>query len=315
MSESQLVPVAINQNTDLLWDPNGFAHGQRIAKMFAESALIPQHLRGKVADVTIALLMAKRLGEDPLVVMQSIYIVSGKAGWSAQYMISRANRSGVFRGRINWRIAGTGKDLNVTAFATFADTGEEVSISAGMAMAQAEGWTSNKKYQSMPEVMLRYRSATLLIRMYCPEVMLGFSTVEELETMPREPGVVIQPQRQTAAVRAIADAGRASMEIPTSERVASENEAEAGAGAVEQERNEEADAEEEQTRAPRRANAADIARTIEAAKTFRLTIKDLEAHVQRSAENWTPDDLSALSQLMRDSRAKSKPVATDDEGA
>ncbi len=47
-------------------------------------------------------------------------------------------------------------------------------------MAEAAGWTKNPKYRSMPEHMLRYRSATLLIRLYAPEVMHGYSTAAEL---------------------------------------------------------------------------------------------------------------------------------------
>jgi hypothetical protein len=36
----------------------------------------------------------------------------------------------------------------------------------------------------MPEHMLRWRSASMLIDLYCPDVMLGLPTVEEIETMP-----------------------------------------------------------------------------------------------------------------------------------
>jgi hypothetical protein len=164
-----------------LWDPNTFEQAQRIGKMFASSVLIPEHLRGKLPDVTIALMMARRLGEDPLIVMQNIHVVSGKAGWSAQYIIARTNRSGVFKGRINWREEGRGDGLAVTAFAVLADTGEEVSFTASMQMAKDEGWTKNPKYRSMPQLMLRYRSATFLVRLYAPEVMLGVPTIEEVE--------------------------------------------------------------------------------------------------------------------------------------
>jgi len=166
--------------TDLLADTESFEHAQRVAKMFSQSELIPPQWRGKVADCTIALVLARQLGESPLAVLQSLYVVNGKAGWAASYVIARANRSGVFRGRINWRVAGTGEALVVTAFATLADTGEVVEVSASMAMAKAEGWTSNKKYTSMPEVMLRYRSAVLLVRLYAPEVMLGYHTEDEI---------------------------------------------------------------------------------------------------------------------------------------
>jgi hypothetical protein len=69
----------------------------------------------------------------------------------------------------------------VTAFAKVAATGEEVSFTVSMATAKAEGWTANKKYQTLGPLMLRYRSATLLIRLYCPEVMMGMPGVDEIE--------------------------------------------------------------------------------------------------------------------------------------
>lgn len=174
----------IAKNIDMLWDPAGFEHGQRVAKMFASSELVPPHMRGKLADVTIALLMAQRLSEDPLVIMQSIYIVSGRAGWAATYVIARANRAGVFAGRINWRVEGKGAGLSVTAFAKLREGGEDVAYTVSLEMAAAEGWTKNPKYKSMPELMLRYRSAVALVRLFCPEVMLGYSTREEIEDEP-----------------------------------------------------------------------------------------------------------------------------------
>lgn len=162
-----------------------FSLMQREAALFAASPLIPQHLRSGGADQAmancyIALKLAKTMGEDPLVVLQNIHIVNGKAGFAAQYMIARANASGIFEGRIDWRID-RGQNLAVTAFAILKDTGQEVSVTVDMAMAAAEGWTNNKKYKSMPEIMLRYRSAAFLIRFYAPDVMLGYHTAEEVE--------------------------------------------------------------------------------------------------------------------------------------
>lgn len=158
---------------------------QREAKIFAYSPLIPEHLRKggenqAIANCYIALKLAKTMGEDPLVVLQNIHIVSGKAGFSAQYMIARANAAGIFKGRIDWRIDRTPGNLAVTAYAVLKDTGQEVSVTCDMAMAKAEGWDKNPKYRSMPEVMLRYRSATFLVRFYAPDVMLGYQTAEEV---------------------------------------------------------------------------------------------------------------------------------------
>ena len=174
-------------STDLARSTAGYNHAWRLAQTFAQSQLVPQHLRGKPHDCMIALFMAEQMGENPLTVMQSVYIVKGKAGWAAQYVIARANRSDAFEGRINWREEGEGDSLKVTAYAKLADTGEEVSFPVSMATAHAEGWTSNPKYRSLPQLMLRYRSAVFLVRLYAPDVMLGYHSAEEIETLDVAP--------------------------------------------------------------------------------------------------------------------------------
>lgn len=199
----QLPAVFAAPSTDILGDPATFEHMQRVAKLFAAAELVPQHLRGKTADCFIALGLARRMNEDPIMVMQNIYFVSGKAGWSAQYMIARANKSGIFKGRISWRTKGEGDALEVTAFAVLADTGQEVSAMASFAMAQAEGWTKNPKYKTMPEHMLKWRSATMLVRLYAPDTMMGMQTAEEIEDthvlVPGPDGVYRAPQRPARA--------------------------------------------------------------------------------------------------------------------
>jgi hypothetical protein len=164
-----------------------FALRQRQAKMFAMSPLVPDHLRKgpaeqAIANCWIALTLAEAMGEVPLIVMQNIHIVNGKAGFASQYMIARANSSGIFKGRIDWRIDRTdANNLSVTAYAILKETEQEVAVTCDMKMAKAEGWTKNAKYTTMPEVMLRYRSAAFLVRFYAPDVMLGYQTSEEIE--------------------------------------------------------------------------------------------------------------------------------------
>ena len=91
-----------------------FALDQRKAAMFADSPLVPQHLKGEnknqaIANCYIALTMARELRQNPIVVMQNIYVVHGRAGWNAAYIIAQANRSGKFIGSINWRISDKGE--------------------------------------------------------------------------------------------------------------------------------------------------------------------------------------------------------------
>jgi hypothetical protein len=172
---------APQSGTDIFASPDAFEHAQRVAKVFQSSALVPDHLKKSPADALIAYGIARRLGEDPLVVMQNIYFVSGKPGWSVKYKIARANKAGVFSKQIKWDVKGEGEALVVKAYATLSD-GEEVSAEVSMKMAKAEGWTKNSKYSTMPVHMLKWRSASMLIDLSAPEVMLGLPTVYEEPT-------------------------------------------------------------------------------------------------------------------------------------
>lgn len=169
-----------------LMDPVKFDHMVRVGRMLGMSPLVPQHLRkdgseAATANGVLILNMAERLGEDPLTVAQNIYFVNGSPGWNATYMISKANQFGVFENPIDWEVSGAGDALKVSAHGVLSATGKRVEVTASMEMAKAEGWTRNSKYKSMPEQMLRYRSATMLIRLYCPEVMVGVPSVVELD--------------------------------------------------------------------------------------------------------------------------------------
>lgn len=172
------ISTTTRPQVSMLMTSEGIDLLSRIGKILAMSPLFPEHLRKgsheqAVANGILVANMAMRLREDPLTVAQNIYFVSGKPGWSASYMIAKANQHGVFKGTISWELKGKGDALSVTAFAMLADTGQRVEATCDMEMARLEGWTKNAKYKSMPEQMLRYRSAVFLIRLYCPEVMVG----------------------------------------------------------------------------------------------------------------------------------------------
>lgn len=195
---TQAIATTDGQVPALIPAAEHFALRQRQARMFAMSLLVPEHLRKgtpdqAMANCYIALALAEAMGEMPLIVMQNIHVISGKAGFASKYMIARANSSGKFKDDVDWDVSGKGQDLSVTCFATLAKSGKRVEMTVDMAMAKAEGWTKNAKYQTMPEVMLRYRSASFLVNMYAPEVMLGYKTVEEYEDMGAAQVVDVQP--------------------------------------------------------------------------------------------------------------------------
>lgn len=154
----------------------------------------------------VALMLALQINVNPALALQNIQVINGRPGFSASFAISLANTRGPFSGPITWTVQGEGDGLEVTAQATVKGTGEVVSSMVSMAMAKAEGWVKNPKYRSIPVQMLKYRSATWLIRLHCPEVLMGLHSSEELEDI--RPVAVREdapPAAKTTATNVVAE--------------------------------------------------------------------------------------------------------------
>ncbi|KVC45179.1 hypothetical protein [Burkholderia diffusa] len=202
---------------------------QRAANLLASSTLVPAAYRktiektnryGEVtesrenpnalANAVVALNMAQRMGADPLMVMQNLYIVEGRPSWSSQWIIAAVNGCGRFsplrfdirklgrktvpyvtfewsgpsgnRTRTEKRQEVEIEDIECIAWALERGTDTRLeSPPVSIELAVKEGWyTKNgSKWQTMPEVMLRYRSASFFGKLYAPELLMGLTTVEE----------------------------------------------------------------------------------------------------------------------------------------
>ena len=162
---------------------DAFEAGQRICKMLSSSSLVPTIYQGNIANTFIALEMATRTGSSPLAVMQNLYIVHGRPGWSAQFVIAALNACGKFS-PLRFEMTGEGDKRTCKAWAVEHGTGERLEgPPVSVEMAKAEGWygKNGSKWQTMPELMLRYRAATFFGRLYAPDILMGMRTSEELQ--------------------------------------------------------------------------------------------------------------------------------------
>lgn len=183
-SESTGVVVAGFHSKD------GFDLMLRQAKWLSTSDLVPKQFKGNIANTVIALEIATRMGASPLAVMQNLYIVHGKPGWSAQFITAAVNSTGKFS-PLRFQVTGEGDSKVCVAWALEKATGERLeSPPVSIAMAKAEGWygKDGSKWKTMPDLMLRYRAATFFGRLYAPEVLMGMKTVEEINDVD-EPSV------------------------------------------------------------------------------------------------------------------------------
>lgn len=163
----------------------GFESMQRAAKLFASSSIVPTSYQGEkgLPNCFIAIDMALRMGANPLLVMQNLYIVHGNPAWSAQFLIATFNKCGRFSA-IRYEFQGDeGTDSwGCRAVATELATREKlVGPLVTIGLAKKEGWynKNGSKWQSMPEMMLRYRAAAWFVRAYAPEIAMGLKTPEE----------------------------------------------------------------------------------------------------------------------------------------
>jgi hypothetical protein len=191
-------------------DEKSFELAQRIAKALASSDLVPQTYKGKVENVMIALEMANRVKASPMAVMQNLNIIQGKPSWSSTFIISVINSCGKFT-PLRFEMTGSGDSLSCYAHAKDSEGNVCKSPTVTMAMAINEGWSTKagSKWKTMPELMIQYRSAAFFGRLYCPEILMGMQSEDEVIDVSTPSDIVLN-EKQFARVMGAATKGRRS---------------------------------------------------------------------------------------------------------
>lgn len=191
-----------------------FETQQRIGQMFAQSDIIPANYRGNISNCAIAVGVALNLHIDPMLVMQNLNVIQGRPAWSSKFLIGTVNACGryePFRFRIVQKgmvgkISYTDYDYderlrrkvsvvktfdgsklpNLTCVAWTRAKGSDETLESpeiSLIIAVKEGWyTKNgSKWATMPELMLRYRAASMWVNTNDPGLSMGFATREEVE--------------------------------------------------------------------------------------------------------------------------------------
>ena len=183
--ETEAIAPAQSTEAVSLWSYANFDDAIRKAKILASSDLVPAGTyKGKPANCLIALDMAQRTGLSPLYVMQNLYIIQGRPSWSGQFCITAINGCGRFSPLEFVRLVDDDdKLLGYYAQATrFSDGKICQGAPVTWETVKGEGWLSKSgsKWQTMPELMFRYRCAAFFARTFCPDVLNGLQTADEV---------------------------------------------------------------------------------------------------------------------------------------
>lgn len=175
------VPTAVTMWNDAKMMNQSF----RMARMLADSALVPDAYRNAPQNCVVAIDIANRMGVSPLMVMQNLYVVKGKPSWSGSFCAAAINGCGRFSPLEYVFIGEQGKG-SWGCYATAVRLSNGVRCQSDvitMDMAQMEGWLNKpgSKWKTMPRQMMMYRAAAFFARAHCSDILLGIPTKEEVQ--------------------------------------------------------------------------------------------------------------------------------------
>lgn len=161
----------------------------KTADMLSKSNIVPQQYRGKTEDCLVAIDMANRMGVSPLMVMQSSQIVKGNFSWKGQACKALIDGCGRFA-ESEYVFVGEQGNPNWGCFLQAINRQTKRLVKGTTVtwqMALDEGWVhkDGSKWKTMAEQMIKYRAAAFFARTECPEVLMGYSTADEVQDIEK----------------------------------------------------------------------------------------------------------------------------------
>lgn len=155
-----------------------------VATMLSKSTIIPITYQNRPENCYIAIDMAFRIGVSPMMVMQNLYVIQGKPIFSGQAITAMIRSNPQFKDVELHFVGEEGKDT-WGAYVTAIKISTGKILKGGtvtLAIAKKEGWfqKAGSKWQTMPEIMLAYRAHTWFGRVYCPELLMGLQSPDEV---------------------------------------------------------------------------------------------------------------------------------------
>lgn len=193
---------------------------QSVAGLMAQAAVtVPEHLRGNPADCMAIIMQAMQWGMNPYAVAQKTHLVNGVLGYEAQLVNAVISSSNAIVGRFHyeyegdWSKCASSREEIVKKPAKGGGTYEKKEVVRGWTSADEEGlsvrvgavirgeseitwgepvflssvitrnsplWISNPKQQTA------YLALKYWARLYCPAVILGVYSPDEVEQRPEK---------------------------------------------------------------------------------------------------------------------------------
>ncbi|EMG9442889.1 recombinase RecT [Escherichia coli] len=212
--------AVINSNV-ALFDSQYLNAISTFAQMMSQgTATVPRHLQGNPADCMAVAMQAAQWQMNPFAVAQKTHLIGGVLGYEAQLVNAVISRSGVLATRFEYEWYGPwnkiigkfnihknkeGKEYRQPGWSMADEAGIGIIIRAtlkgedeprelDLLLAQARTRNSTL-WADDPRQQLAYLAVKRWARLYCPDVILGVYTPDELEDRQEK---IINPVQQEA---------------------------------------------------------------------------------------------------------------------
>ena len=168
---------------------------QEFSQVMAKGvATVPKHLAGNVADCMAVTMQAVQWKMNPFAVAQKTHIVNGTLGYEAQLVNAVIVTSGAINGRFKYEYIGNWDAFQKTDKKHDDEIKLNLGIKVGAILTGEQNITwgeplylsnvtirNSPLWKTAPKQQIAYLAVKYWARLYCPEVILGVYSTDELE--------------------------------------------------------------------------------------------------------------------------------------
>lgn len=168
---------------------------QEFSQVMAKGvATVPKHLAGNVADCMAVTMQAVQWKMNPFAVAQKTHIVNGTLGYEAQLVNAVIVTSGSIHGRFKYEYIGNWDAFQKTDKKHDDEIKLNLGIKVGAVLKGEQNITwgeplylsnvtirNSPLWKTAPKQQIAYLAVKYWARLYCPEVILGVYSTDELE--------------------------------------------------------------------------------------------------------------------------------------
>lgn len=183
----------------------------KFSRMMSTSKItIPKHLQGNEGDCFAIVMQAMQWGMNPFAVAQKTHLVNGVLGYEAQLVNAVINSRAPIKNRLHYEWFGdwskvngkTSNEANVGVIVSATMKGEDEPRELSISMAQVGNVRNSPLWVNDPRQQLAYLATKRWSRLYCPDVILGVYTADEVEDFEPKDVTPQAPQAsKTASIR------------------------------------------------------------------------------------------------------------------